>query len=469
MKLVSKLFFIAVTALMASVTLNAQTTKIDPNTQVGPLTSSSNAMLPGIKIDGSNGLTISGVVTANGFKAAATQITVTYYLDGSRTDTYTPDGSQQWPYTTLDGLFNAINTYSTSYPSANFAIISAPGTYTTSTTLATPAAGLIIYGNNSKWYMNGGFTSNSIPLETYDLNLYGSMSYAICSASGAGSKHGGSYNNGTITFAAGCAVNMYGVALSSATITNGGTIYADTLTGSGKLINSSSTSSFILNRLMLSTASGYNVDNTGGGLVVLLNSSLSASASTANVYDPTANSSSLPNVYMNDQFKTGLGVVCVSGTTTYISYANLSLPPTSCTINQTYVQGNDATHPISAWWTNSLTDTGLTTAGIVTNTSAGLMGTTTTVPIANGGTGAATSSAYTAFGNFTGSTAAPSFTSFNSNVVSAPVTGTDTGTATAFVVTLTPTMSSLTKGTYPCQHRYYTYLGSIGTNCDHYN
>lgn len=49
-----------------------------------------------------------------------------------------------------------------------------------------------------------------------------------------------------------------------------------------------------------------------------------------------------------------------------------------------------ATQAFAGVTSTSFTDTALSTAGIVTNTSGGLLGTTATVPVANGGTGAAT-------------------------------------------------------------------------------
>jgi len=89
------------------------------------------------------------------------------------------------------------------------------------------------------------------------------------------------------------------------------------------------------------------------------------------------------------------------------------------------ISGQVFTGAISA---PNVTDTALSTAGIVTNTSAGLLGTTTLVPIANGGTNAA--DAATARTNLQINTAIPTMISGAWYKTQTPVNTTATATST---------------------------------------
>ena len=74
----------------------------------------------------------------------------------------------------------------------------------------------------------------------------------------------------------------------------------------------------------------------------------------------------------------------------------------------------------------NITDTALSTAGIVTNTSAGLLGTVASVPVANGGTGATTlTSGNALIGNGTGAITSTAVTTSggNSSIVKTGTTG----------------------------------------------
>lgn len=131
----------------------------------------------------------------------------------------------------------------------------------------------------------------------------------------------------------------------------------------------------------------------------------------------------------------------------------------------------------------TVTATGLSVAGIVTNTSGGLLGTAATVPIANGGTGAATAGAGTYFGNAGTSTAAPSFVSnsYDNLVAGAgavPTTtgsscgtlGTPVGGTYAGTVTSTGATTCTLKLTFPAAaaHGYICIFYDITTSGDYY-
>jgi len=109
---------------------------------------------------------------------------------------------------------------------------------------------------------------------------------------------------------------------------------------------------------------------------------------------------------------------------------------TSPTQDAIQVQPNASTTPIfkvdsaGAVTASNVTDSALTTAGIVTNTSAGLLGTVATVPVTNGGTGVTTS---TGSGNNVLS-ASPTLTGTPTTTTAAVDTNTTQIASTAFVV-----------------------------------
>jgi hypothetical protein len=112
------------------------------------------------------------------------------------------------------------------------------------------------------------------------------------------------------------------------------------------------------------------------------------------------------------------------------------------------VQPNASTTPIfkvdsaGAVTASNVTDSALTTAGIVTNTSAGLLGTVATVPVTSGGTGVTTS---TGTGN-TVRSASPTFTGVPTTPTAAVGTNNFQIASTAFVIgqasATTPAMDS---------------------------
>jgi hypothetical protein len=109
------------------------------------------------------------VWTPSGISAANTVPLSTFYLDGTRTDSYTATGSQSMPFKTLDALFSAINAYVTAGGTGPIAIWSNPAaSYSTANAITVPAIPLIVYGNNSTWTFSAGVTNNAIPFTRYE-------------------------------------------------------------------------------------------------------------------------------------------------------------------------------------------------------------------------------------------------------------------------------------------------------------
>lgn len=83
-------------------------------------------------------------ITANEFDSALTATTYNYYVDGSRTDSYTATGSILTPFKTIKAAQDAINVISatlldsqTHFDSSRFIVNIAPGTYSDNLTLTT--------------------------------------------------------------------------------------------------------------------------------------------------------------------------------------------------------------------------------------------------------------------------------------------------------------------------------------------
>jgi hypothetical protein len=250
-------------------------------------------------------------------------------LDANRTDTYTADGTIERPYKTLSALTAAL-------PSTGLASIftSPNSSYSVSSAATLPAIPITIYGNSSTWTFSGGVTVNSLPTIIYDLNTVGVTTYATCSSTIRSERHGGSYSGGNVTLGASCYNHIYGTNLSgnSYTLTVNGTLYGEALTGSMKIKSGGSSALLAMYNPNMTKSSGYNIDMTSGGQLLLSGGLLNTVAGTANIYLPTANSVSTLHAISGLITGTGSGVVCASGTTTYVAFGfNLS-SITNCTL-----------------------------------------------------------------------------------------------------------------------------------------
>lgn len=272
-----------------------------------------------------------GSVSGNGVSTP----TSVFYLDSNRTDSYTPNGSIQFPYKTLDQLSSGLSSYVSGGGTGPVAIWSSPNSsYSTSNATTFPAITTTIYGNNSTWSFSSGVTVNAVPITIYDLNTVGSVTYGTCSSTTRSERHGGSYSGGNVVFGAGCYNHLYGVNLSgnSYTATVNGLLYGEALTGSMGIVSGGTSSLIALYNPNITKTSGYNVDMTSGGQLLMNGGLLSTASGTANVYLPTANTTSTPHAISGLITGTGSGVLCASGTTTYLILGETITSSTYCTI-----------------------------------------------------------------------------------------------------------------------------------------
>jgi hypothetical protein len=262
------------------------------------------------------------------------QPTTTFYMDGKRTDLYTQNGTIQQPYKTLDQLSSALNAYVTAGGAGPVAIWSTPSaSYSTANAITLPAIPIIVYGNNSTWTFSAGVTNNALPFIRYDLNTVGTVTHGTCASTIRSESHGGSYL-GNVTLGSGCYDHLYGVNLSgnSYTLTVNGLLYGEALTGSMRIASGGSSSILALYNPNLIKSSGYNVDMTAGGQLLINGGLLTTVGGTANVYLPTANATTSAHSISGLITPTGSGISCVNGTTTYLALGESLATQTYCTL-----------------------------------------------------------------------------------------------------------------------------------------
>lgn len=268
----------------------------------------------------------------------------TLYVDGSRTDSYTPTGTIDFPYKTPGAALAAASALVTAGGTGPYAVWINPGTYVDSGALSGPAVELVIFGNGSTWTVASGVTVNGQTV-VYDLNTVGAVTYAY-TGTNRSERHGGSYSGGNVIING--YVHWYGVNASgnSYTTTVNGTLAGDFVSGSMQIKSGGTSALIALNNTNMTKTSGYNFDMTSGGILALNGGFLATVAGTYNIYAPTSNTVAASHEVQGLTFITGLGASFGSGT--YYAYDNLSIDPVGVLGYAFYRQGMTALHPYSA-------------------------------------------------------------------------------------------------------------------------
>ena len=287
-----------------------------------------------------------------GTGVTATSATTFFYLDGSRSDSYTTDGSYERPYKTLDAVFAALSAYASAGNSGPVAIWSNPSvSYITANAISTPANQVIIYGNNSTWTFSAGVTLNG-PSTIYDLNTVGNVNHAYTGTTRS-ERHGGSYAAGNLTISG--FEHWYGVQLTNTGggyfVTVNGTLAGDFITGGMQILSGGPSAFIALNNINLQKASGYNFDMSACGLLAINGGYLTTVAGTANIYAPCANSLATSHAIQNLTFVSGTG--SSFGASTYYAYDNLSIDPVGALGYSFYHVGSTVNHPSTAQYSGS--------------------------------------------------------------------------------------------------------------------
>jgi hypothetical protein len=229
-----------------------------------------------------------GIITATSDARLAP--TVTYYIDGNRTDSYTPTGSIDLPFKTADAAFAAMATAG----AAAYELDIAPASYTTTGDLNGPAvpvnmkaAGATIHFGAHALYLNG-------PFDIDGLNSDGSVAMLYTGSTKSYWANGSI--TGTIYFSANTQV--------SNTQLNGNIIiFAGAyplflgVIGTGKFITEAGAKTlFISNSNITNSGTGPAIDVSAGGQLYM------SDAYVANVSGPVINCAngatlSAPNVF----------------------------------------------------------------------------------------------------------------------------------------------------------------------------
>jgi hypothetical protein len=159
---------------------------------------------------------------------------------------------------------------------------------------------------------------------------------------------------------------------------------------------------------------GASLGTSGSGVITATSVPATGVAGVLAIANGGTNSSAAPSSgqIMIAQSGTAFLPETLSGDCTITSGGAITCTKTNGTVFGTFATANAATPPAIGTSSpntgafSALTDTALNVAGIVTNTSGGLLGTVASVPVANGGTGDATVTAYAVLTGGTTSTGA---------------------------------------------------------------
>jgi hypothetical protein len=247
-----------------------------------------------------------------------------FYLDGTRTDSYTPNGTALLPYTTLTQL--AAGVASATGP---FVIYSTPTTaaYTYTGNVSFPAYLMTIYGNGSTWAFTGNVQLNAaFHIENLYTTATGTLTYAATAATeserigGSLTITGGIFTSGYEHF-----FDMSILSNTSITLNVGATPVFTNVVGTPLFRSaSSSTAATVLTIIdcqSLATGAYTNVDMSNGGLAIIRGFIATNNSSVANINlsGSSATSATVANLI------TGISAAIVTCGTAYTYIDNGSI------------------------------------------------------------------------------------------------------------------------------------------------
>jgi hypothetical protein len=246
-------------------------------------------------------------------------------LSLNRTDGYVEDGTIERPYKNLPTLVIPSTGLASVFTSPN-------ASYANSVATVLPAIPLTVYGNNSTWTVTGGLTLTAKTI-SYDLIDGAAVTYNYAGTDRS-EKHGGAFL-GNVNLAQGY-LHAFGTNLSgnSNIFTVGGAstaalLYGEAITGSQKITSGGPGALIALYNPNMIKSSGYNVDMTAGGQLLLNGGLLSTVAGTANIYLPTANSPTTAHAISGLITTAGAGVSCPNSNV-YLSFGFNLTTETGC-------------------------------------------------------------------------------------------------------------------------------------------
>lgn len=198
--------------------------------------------------------------------------TASFYLDGTRTDSYTPNGTALLPYTTLAQLVTGVA--SATGPFVIYSTPTAAG-YTYTGNVSFPAQFMTIYGNESQWTITGNITVNA-GFEIYNLNTTATGTLTYAATSTVESER----NGGSLTITGGIFTSGYehffalSILLNTlVTLNVGATPVFTNVVGTPRFASASGATAAtvltIIDCQSLATGAYTNVNMSNGGLTVI--------------------------------------------------------------------------------------------------------------------------------------------------------------------------------------------------------
>lgn len=198
--------------------------------------------------------------------------TALFYLDGTRTDSYTPEGTELLPYKTLAQLVTGLANVAT--PFVIF-VAPTPSAYTYTGNANFPAYPMTIIGNGATWSFTGNLTANSnFIIQNLYTTATGSLTYTSTSPTeslrlgGSLTITGGIFTSGYEHF-----FDMSILSNTLVTLNVGATPVFTNVVGTPRWKSAtSSTASTVLTVIdseSLATGAYTNIDMSNGGLAVI--------------------------------------------------------------------------------------------------------------------------------------------------------------------------------------------------------
>lgn len=251
-----------------------------------------------------------------------------FYLDGTRTDSYTPNGTALLPYTTLTQLVAGVAS-----ATGPLVIYCAPSTYAYTGNLSFPTYQMTIFGNGSSWNITGTVTANG---PTYISNLFDTataVNYAYTGTTPS-TRIGGSLNTAlTISGSTPQFINLY--AMGTITVT-GGQPFFNGVTGTATIVVNGASAFAFFNNLSLSMATAAANITVTNGQLSLASALLTNSGTVANVVFNNTNTNATPMLITNLDCNYG---VAAGSAYTYVSPDSIIINLTGTNIMPSYGVG----------------------------------------------------------------------------------------------------------------------------------
>jgi len=281
---------------------------------------------------------VGGVIYGAGIGTGTTPV-ATFYLDGTRADSYTENGSISYPFKSLTTLLPAVSALTEPFV-INCTPTSTPYTYTGN--ISFPAYAATINGNGCAVTVTGNITLNG-PTTLFNFTTTATnVTYAYTGAVQS-ARIGGALNT-NLTIQGGSPQFISVQAAGTITIT-GGQPYFNGLTGTALVTQNGASSVAVFINTELSTASATaNLTNQSGQMIIS-GALLTNGGGTANVAFTNTNTAGTPNLLNGVDMNYGLSA---GAAYTYISPDSITPNVSGSNVNTSAAVYNGGTGATTA-------------------------------------------------------------------------------------------------------------------------